>query len=125
MRKKALCIALALLMSIMVTISAYADNTVELQSEKALITSTFNLTHVSGSTYRMSAKIKNPTGATVSVTLTLYNASYVSIASIATTSSNTSINLSKSLTLSSGTCHLQLNYTVNGSSYTLEKTYAL
>ncbi len=71
----------------------------------------------------MWAKIYNPTGVSVSATLTLYNISYSSIASVSTMSTNTTINLSRNVMLSSGTYHLILTYTADGATYSAEKTY--
>lgn len=123
MKKKAICIALALLTCIMVTMPTFADSSAEALQDRSEITASFGLTHVSGSTYRMWARINNPTSATVTAVLTLYNASYNSIASIGTTSSNTLIGLNKNVSLSSGTYHLRLSITVDGTTHTLEKTY--
>ncbi len=125
MRKKVLCIALALLMCMMVTAPTFANSSADIPPERAMITASYGLKNISGSTYRMWAKINNPTGATVSVTLTLYDASYNYITSVGTTSSNTLISLSKNVTLSSGTYHLRLSYTVDGASYAFEKQYTI
>lgn len=125
MKKKVICIALALLMCMTVTLSAFADGEAETPPERALIFASFGLTHVSGLTYRMWAKIGNPTGASIYAKLTLYNVSYTQIASISTTSTNTSINLSQNVTLSSGTYHLILTYTADGATYSTEKTYTI
>lgn len=122
MKRKVLCVVLALLMCMMVTMPAFADGTAEMPV-RADIGASFGLKHVSGSTYKMWARINNPEGVSVFVKLTLYNASYNSIASIGTTSSNTLIGLSKNVTLSSGTYHLRLSYTAEGVTYSYEKTY--
>lgn len=125
MKRKLLCIALALLMCMMVTAPTFADGEAETPPEKVGISASFGLKHVSGSTYKMWAKINNPDGASVSVTLVLYDASYNYIIGIGTTSSNTTISISKNVTLSSGTYHLQLSYTVNGSTHSFERTYSV
>ena len=125
MKRKVLCLALALLMCMMIAAPAFADSSVEAPPERTEITSSFGLKHISGSTYKMWAKINNPDGASVSATLVLYDAAYTHIASVGTVSSNTLINLSKTVTLSSGTYHLRPNYTVNGSTYSFEKTYII
>ncbi len=125
MKRKVLCIALALLMCMMVTLPTFADDSAETPPERAPITATFGLKHISGSTYKMWATIFNPTEVSVHVTLTLYNVSYSQIASIGTTSTNMTINLSKKVTLSSGTYHLILTYTADGSTYSFEKTYSI
>lgn len=125
MKRKVLCIALALLMCMMVTLPTFADGSAETPPERAFIAATFGLAHVSGSMYRMWAKIGNPTGVSVSATLTLYNVSYTQIASVSTTSTNTTINLSHNVTLSSGTYHLILTYTADGVTYSAEKTYTI
>lgn len=124
MKRKVLCIALALLMCMTVTLPTFADGSAE-TPERAPITATFGLKQISGSTYKMWAKIINPTGVSVYARLTLYNISYSSIASVSTTSSNTNISLSKNLTLSSGTYHLILTYTADGSTYSSEITYSI
>ena len=124
MKRKVLCIALALLMCMTVTVPTLADDEAE-TSERANVTATFGLKLLSGSTYKMWAKISNPTRLSVHATLTLYNISYSSIASVSTTSANITIDLSHNVTLSSGTYHLILTYTVNGSLYSVEKTYSI
>lgn len=125
MRKKVLCIALALLMCLMVTVPAIAENSVETPLNRADITASFGLKHVSGSTYKMWARIVNPMEVTVSVTLTLYNASYSPVASVSTTASYPTIGLNKNVSLSSGTYHLRLSYTADGVTYSYERTYNL
>lgn len=123
MKKKVLCIALALLMCMMVTLPTFAEGSAKTPLEKAPISASFGLTHISGSTYRMWAKLNNPTQVSVYASLTLYDASYNTVASIYTTSSSTLISLSKYVTLSSGTYYLRLTYTADGASYSAEKTY--
>ena len=125
MKRKVLCIALALLMCMMVTLPTFADGEAETPPERAPITATFGLKHISGSTYKMWAKIGNPTGVSVYARLTLYDASYTQIASICTTSTNTTINLSQNVTLSSGTYHLILTYTADGSTHSFERAYTI
>ena len=125
MKRKVLCIALALLMCMMVTLPTFADGEAETPPEREQISGTFGLKHVSGSTYKMWAKLNNPEMVSVSVTLTLYNASYTQIALISTVSSNPVINLSKNVALSSGTYHLRLSFTANGTTHTAEKTYTI
>lgn len=125
MKRKVLCIALALLMCMTVTLPAIADGSSETPPERASVSATFGLKNVSGSIYRMWAKISNPLGVSVHATLTLYNVSYSSIASVNTTSTNTIINLSRNITLSSGTYHLILTYTADGATYSYEKTYTI
>lgn len=125
MKKKAICIVLALLMCMMVTVPTFAESDAETLLDRAPVTATFGLSHVSGPTYRMWARISNPAGISVFARLTLYNVSYSSIASISTTSTNTTINLGTNVTLSSGTYHLILTFTANGSSYSFEKTYSI
>ncbi len=125
MKRKVLCIALALLMCMMVTLPTFADGEAETPPERAGITASFGLKHISGSTYRMWAKLNNPTQASVYARLTLYDSSYNSVASIYTTSTNILISLSKDVSLSSGTYHLRLSYTVDGVTYSAERTYNL
>ncbi len=123
MRKKVLCIALALLMCMMVTLPTLADGSAETPLNKAYIAASYGVKSVSGSTYKMWAKLNNPEGVTVVVVLSLYDASYNYITSISKTSSSTIISLSKDVSLSSGTYHLRLSYTAGGATYTSEKTY--
>ena len=123
--KKTLCIALALLMCLMVTMPTFADDSSEIPPERADIASSFGLKQISGSTYRMWAKVINPELINVYAILTLYNSSYSPIASIYTNSSNLTINLSKYVTLSSGTYHLRFTYTADGATYSSEKTYTI
>ncbi len=123
MKRKVLCIALALLMCMMVSVPAFAESSAEMQPERAMITASFGLKHISGSTYRMWAIINNPMEVSVHATLTLYDASYNPVASISKTSSNPTISLFKDVSLSSGTYHLRLSYTADGATYAFEKTY--
>lgn len=123
MRKKVLCIAFALIMSVMVTVPAIAESPAETPLNRTDITASFGLKHVSGSTYKMWARIVNPMEVTVNATLTLYNASYSPVASVSTTASYSTIGLNKNVSLSSGTYYLRLSYTVSGSTYSFEKTY--
>lgn len=123
MRKKALCIALALLMCMMVTLPTFADGSAKTPPYRADITASFGLKHISGSTYKMWARIVNPMEVPVSATLTLYNASYSPVASVSTNASYPTIGLNKNVSLSSGTYYLRLSYTVSGSTYSFEKTY--
>ena len=125
MKRKVLCIALALLMCMMVTLPTFAETEAETPPERAFITASFGLTHVSGSTYKMWAIINNPTRVSVYARLTLYNVSYSQIASVCTTSTNKTINLEYNVTLSPGTYHLILTYTADGSTYSFEKTYTI
>ena len=125
MKRKVLCIVLALMMCMLVALPAFADNDEKVEPERAGITASYGLTQVSGSTYKMWAKINNLTGATVSATLTLYDAAHNYITSISTTSSNLLISLSKKLFLSSATYYLRLSYTADGASYAFEKTYSI
>lgn len=125
MKRKALCFALALLMCMMIAVPAFAVSSAEMPPERAWITASFGLKLVSGSTYRMWAKINNPEEVTVNGTLTLYDVSYSPVASISTTSSNSSISLSRNITLSSGTYYLRLSYTADGQTYSFEKTYSI
>jgi len=124
MKKKVICIALALLMCMMVTLTSVADGSTEdMPTERASIVASFGLKHISGSTYKMWAKIHNPSAANVTATLSLYDASYSYITSVSTTSSSTTINLSKNVSLSSGIYYVRLSYTVDGSSYSSERAY--
>ena len=125
MKRKVLCIALALLMCMMVTLPTFADSSAEILPERSGVSATFGLKHISGGTYRMWAKLNNPSEVSVYVRLTLYDASYNQIASIYKTSSNPLISLNKDVVLSSGTYHLRLYYVVNGLSYSTERTYTL
>jgi hypothetical protein len=125
MKKKVICIALALLMCMMVTLPTFADSIAETPEERAPITPAFGLKNISGSTYKMWAKINNPLGVSVNARLTVYNVSYSQIASVSTTSTNTIISLNRTVALSSGTYHLILTYTADGSTYSFEKTYSI
>ena len=123
MKRKVLCVALALLMCMMVTVPAFTDGEAETPPERAQISGTYGLKHVSGTTYKIWAKINNPEMVSVSVTLTLYDASYTQIVAIGTVSSNSVINLSTNVSLSSGTYYLELSYTASGTTHTSQKTY--
>lgn len=125
MKKKVICIALALLMCMMVTLTSVADGFAETSLERANIVVSYGLKHISGSTYKMWAKIYNIDVVTVSASLTLYDASYNYITSISKTSLNPTISLSKDVNLSPGTYHLRLSYTADGATYSAEKTYII
>lgn len=123
MKKKTICIILALLMSLMITLPASADGFADMQPQRTGITASFGLKHISGSKYRMWARINNLEESSVFVRLTIYNSSNIAISSICKTSSNLLISLNKDITLYSGTYHLKLSYTVDGVTYTAERTY--
>lgn len=125
MKKKVICIALALLMCMIVTLPTLADSSAETLPVRANIVVSYGLKHTSGSTYKMWAKIYNIDQVTVSATLTLYDASYNYVTSISKTSSNPTISLSKDVNLSPGTYHLRLSYSADGATYSAEKTYTL
>lgn len=125
MRRKVLCITLALLMCMMVTMPTFAEDEAETLPERASIAVTFGLTHVSGSTYNMWAKIINPQSASVTAALFLFNSSYIPVASVGTTSTNVFINFGKNVTLSSGTYHLRITYMADGQTYSIQKTYMI
>jgi hypothetical protein len=126
MKRKVLCIALALLMCMMVTLPTFADGEADTPPERAEITAVFGLKHISGSTYRMWAILKNPNTANIQATLALYDVSYNYITSVSTTSSSITISLNKYVTLSSGTYHIRITYKVNDSSiYAFERTYSI
>ena len=91
MKKKVLCIALALLMCMMVTLPTFADGETETLPERAPISASFGLKQVSGSTYRMWAIIDNPLEVSVNASLVLYNISYTQLAAVSTTSTNSTI----------------------------------
>ena len=125
MKRKVLCVVLALLMCMMVTVPTFADSEAKTLPDRAEISASFGLKHISGSSYRMWAKLNNPTQASVFARLTLYDSSYNTVASIYKTSSNPLISLNKDVSLSSGTYHLRLSYTVDGVTYSAERTYSL
>ena len=125
MKRKVLCIALALLLCMMVALPTFADGEADTPPERAGIIASFGLKQVSGSTYKMWARLNNPTEATVHVTLTLYGSSYNYVASVSKTSSYILITLNKNVNLSSGTYHLRLSYLVDGATYAFEKTYPI
>lgn len=125
MKRKVLSIVLALLMCMTVTVPTFAESEAETPLERAIITTSFGLKHISGSTYEMWAVINNPLGVSVHAVLALYNISYTKIVSIGTTSTNTIITLNTNVTLSSGTYHLILTYTADGSTYSFERTYTI
>lgn len=123
MKRKVLCITLALLMCMMVTMPTFADGSENAIPVRAGIGVSFGLKHISGSNYKMWARINNPEEVSVFARLTLYDASYNSIASIYTISSSSTISLNKNVSLSAGTYHLRLTYTADGATFTYEKTY--
>ena len=123
MKRKILCITLALLMCMMVTVPAIADDEGETPQDRAMISASFDLLLISGTTYKMWAIINNPLEVTVYATLALYDASYNFVTAISKVSSNPTITLSKNRTLSFGTYHLRLTITADGATRTIEKTY--
>ena len=123
MKRKVLCIALALVMCLMVAVPAIADGEAETPPARVDITASFGLKHVSGSQYKIWAKIVNPNEATVFVTLALYDASYSLVKAVGTVSADQLITLVKGASLSSGTYHLRLTITVNGFTNSGERTY--
>ncbi len=110
MKRKVLCIALALLMCMMVTVPAFADEDAKTPPERGVVTVTYSLDHNSGSSYKMWATIRNLAGENIIANLILYDASYNYITSVSRTSSSTVFTISKNVTLSSGTYHLLLYY---------------
>lgn len=125
MKKKVLCIALALLMCMMVAVPAFADGDEETPSERVGITVSYGIKHISGSQYKIWAKIINLNEATVYATLALYDASYSLVAAVGTVSADQLISLDKTVSLSSGIYNLRLTTTVNGSTYTWERAYSV
>ena len=124
MKKKVLCIALALLLCLLGAMPTFADGEEEAQQNREAITVSFALEHVSGSTYRMWAKILNPGGVTVDADLVLLTAGFTVISSCGATSSNHIFNFSKNVSLpSSGTYYLRLIVQGNNIHETMQKTY--
>ena len=123
MKKKVLCIALALLLCVLGAMPTFADGE-EAQQNREAITVSFALEHVSGSTYRMWAKILNPGGVTVDADLELLTAGFTLITSVGATSSNHIFSFSKNVSLpSSGTYYLRLTVQGNNIWETAQKTY--
>ena len=125
MKRKALSFALALLLCMMIAAPAFADSSAETPPERASISASFGLKHISGSTYKMWARVNNPEQVSVFVILTLYDASYNYITSCSTTSSSTIFTIWKNVTLLPGTYHLVLYYEADTSSGSYERTYHL
>lgn len=108
MRKKALSIVLAALMCLMTATPVLADNESKTPPERGLIEVTFDLDHVSGSTYNMNAEITNYLSEQVTVGLGIFDSDYNLIASVGTVSTNPIIYLSKNVSLSPGTYYLRI-----------------
>ncbi len=123
MKRKVLCIALALLMCMMVTVPAFADGDADTPPDRAPISISYGLRHKTGSTYKMWATIRNLGEENIIANLILYDASYNYITSVSVTSSDSIFSFGKNVTLSSGTYHLELYYEADTSSGTSEKTY--
>lgn len=123
MKRKVLCLALALLMCMMVTLPTFADNEADTPPERAAITFSFGLTHTSGSMYRMWAHITNLNGEQVTVVLKLMNGSHIKLVSIGTVSSETSFYISQEVSLLPGTYYLRISLSGNTVSRSAEKTY--
>ena len=115
MRKKVFCVALALLMCLMIAVPTFADSKPE-TPDRAIVTASYGLKHVSGSTYKMWAKVMNPAGENIIANLILYDASYNYITSVSCSSSNTIFNFNKNVNLSHGTYHLVFSYVADTSS---------
>ena len=125
MKRKVLCIALALLMCMMVTVPAFADAEKETPPERGAVDISFSLKHNSGLSYKMRATITNLAEENIIVSLILYDASYNYITSCSTTSSSTIFTIWKNVTLLPGTYHLVLYYEADTSSGSYERTYHL
>ncbi len=127
MKKKWLCLVLALLMCMAVTVPSFAaaDADADTQPDRAAISVSFGLDHVSGSTYKMWARVLNPAAEQVTVNLVLYDASYNVVDSIYAISSKVIFTISKNKTLSSGTYHLRVTVIGNTVSSTYEKNYSI
>ena len=125
MKRKVLCIALALLMCMIVSMPTFADSEAETLPDRAAITYSFGLDHVSGSTYKMRAKVFNLANEEVTVGLILYDVSYHVIDSCYTVSTNSIINLSKNVTLSSGVYHLRISVKGDTVQQTVQKNYTI
>lgn len=123
MKRKVLCIALALLMCMMVSVPAFADAEKEVPPDRSAITISYSLKHVSGSTYKMRAKFINPENENIIANLILYDASHNYITSVSGSSSEIVFIFSKQVNLSSGTYYLELVYIADTSESTLEKVY--
>lgn len=123
MKRKVLCIALALLMCMMVTVPTFADAEKEAPPERAVILVSFSLKHVSGTTYKMKATITNLANENVLASLILYDASHNYITSVSGSSSDYMFTISKNVNLSSGTYYLELSYLADTSENTCEKVY--
>lgn len=123
MKKRFLSILLALLICMLVIVPTFADGETETPPDRAGITVSFGLKHLSGSTYRMWAKIINLNEEPVTAALKLMNGSYIKLVSIGMTSSEAIFYFYKDVSLLPGTYHLRLSYAGNTVSQSVEKTY--
>ncbi len=125
MKRKCLCLILALLMCLSLTVPTFADAEKPEPQERANVYCTFRLTHVSGSTYRMRATVNNPDRALLTVLLVLYDSGNNPIESVTAVSSDLTISLSKNVSLSSGTYRLCITILGMNVLQTFEKTYSI
>ena len=124
MKRKVLCITLALLMCMMVTVPTFADGEADTPPERTCFAVSFGLNHVSGSTYEIWAQVLNPAGETIDADLALLTAGFTNIITVGTTCSNQVFYLSRNVNLpSSGTYYLRLTVRSNDINETMQKKY--
>lgn len=124
MKKKVLCVVLALLMCTMVSLPTFADGEADTpeQNRTALVVYA-GLTHVSGSMYDMWAEVFNPAEESVHINLQLFNGSYIRLISIGTTSTEILFGITREVSLLPGTYHLRVTYSGATVSDAFEKHY--
>jgi hypothetical protein len=124
MKRKVLCIVLALLMCTAAALPTFADAERETPPDRAGITASFGMTNVSGSTYKIWARLVNPTEVMVYAAVGLYDASGNAIAGTSTWSSNILISLNTTATLTSGTYYVRIGYIpIGGTAHAFERVY--
>jgi len=125
MKRNCLCIILALLLCLTFAVPTFADGEKTDSQERANVSYTFKLTHVSGSTYRMRATVNNPDCGLLSVLLVLYDSGNNPVESVAAVSSDLTISLSRNVSLSSGTYRLCITIVGLNVAKTSERTYSI
>lgn len=125
MKKKVLCVILALLMCMMATLPAFADGEAERESDRNSVLYSFGLSHVSGSTYNMHARVVNYEGALMTVGLGVYDANDNLVSAVGAASTDELITLSKNVSLSSGTYYLRISIIGLNVSKTATKLYVV
>ena len=122
MKRNCLCVFLALLLCLSLTVPTFAESDPE-PPDRVTVPYSFGLKHVSGSTYKMKANVTNTNEQPLTILLALYDSGNNPVDSILTLSSDPLISLSKTVSLSPGTYVLQISIIGLNVGQTAHKTY--